>query len=53
MRGLPPHKGNSKSPLELGEMQLSAGLGPPTLRVPEVPGESVMDLRRVRPLCFD
>ena len=33
--------------LELGEMALEAGQGPLTLRALEIPGKSVMDVRRV------
>ncbi|NLF70691.1 MAG: arylsulfatase [Candidatus Anammoximicrobium sp.] len=33
--------------LELGEMNLEAGRGPLTLRAIEIPGQSVMDVRRV------
>jgi hypothetical protein len=33
--------------LVLGEIDLTAGKGPLTLRALEIPGKSVMDLRRV------
>jgi hypothetical protein len=33
--------------LVLGEVELAAGTGPMTLRATEIPGRSVMDLRRV------
>jgi hypothetical protein len=33
--------------LKLGEMKLPAGKGPLTLRALEIPGQSVMDVRRV------
>jgi hypothetical protein len=33
--------------LVLGEVELAAGKGPLTLRALEIPGQSVMDLRRV------
>ena len=33
--------------LELGEMKLPAGQGPLTLRALDIPGESVMDVRRI------
>jgi hypothetical protein len=33
--------------LVLGEIDLTAGQGPLTLRALEIPGKSVMDLRRV------
>ena len=33
--------------LKLGEMDLEAGQGPLTLRALEIPGQSVMDVRRV------
>ncbi len=34
-------------PLKLGEINLEKGQGPLTLRAPEIPGKSVMDVRRV------
>jgi arylsulfatase A-like enzyme len=34
-------------PLELGEMDLSSGVGPLTLRAVDIPGKSVMDVRRI------
>ena len=33
--------------LKLGEITLAKGLGPLTLRALEIPGKSVMDMRRV------
>jgi hypothetical protein len=33
--------------LKLGEINLPAGPGPMTLRAVEIPGKSVMDVRRV------
>ena len=33
--------------LKLGEMRLPAGQGPLTLRATEIPGKTVMDVRRV------
>jgi hypothetical protein len=34
-------------PLKLGEVKLEKGQGPLTLRALEIPGKSVMDVRRV------
>jgi hypothetical protein len=34
-------------PLVLGTMQLEAGRGPLTLRALQIPGASVMDVRRI------
>ena len=33
--------------LKLGEVSLPAGIGPLTLRALDIPGQSVMDVRRV------
>jgi arylsulfatase A-like enzyme len=40
-------------PLKLGEMRLAAGQGPLTLRALEIPGKSVMDVRRVTLTLLD
>jgi hypothetical protein len=34
-------------PLALGSMHLESGRGPLTLRALQIPGESVMDVRRI------